>query len=142
MADTVDVQYIYPPQFENLSDDPTQGFVRFIIKCTNLSDGTGESAVQKLDLSDFRLPGGSVPQRTTITKIQYATDGMQVKIEWDRTPKSLIALIPEDDSGVMDYPGGLVDPGLDDATGDILFTTVGHTAADTYDITIHGKFKQ
>jgi len=102
-----------------------------VMKFTNISDGTGESAVVKVDVS--ALPGA--PAGVALQKIVFSTAGMGVDILWDATTDVLAWHVPMDQSGVIDFgPAGITNNSGAGKTGDIMFTTVGHTAADRYSI--------
>ena len=104
------------------------------MKFTNISDGTGESAVLKVDVSAL----DTAPTEIRIMKIHYTTNGMSVRILWDATADVLAWALPENDTGTFDFTsfGGLVNDGGAGVTGDILFTTIGHAAADSYAIVL------
>lgn len=118
MADTVSSQTIY------------QDAKKAIIKFTNTSDGTGESAVVKVDVSALSPAASNV----RITKIWYATAGMSVNILEDASTDVLLFTIGTGVYGYHDFSdfSGIPITKAAGYTGDILFTTVGHTAADTY----------
>jgi len=149
MAHTLTEHYVYPPDYENMNADQKVGTKRACIHITGLCDGsTGELTDRIIvNLSDFRSTGGKTKSlRIAVDRIDYATAGTAVRLEWDRAENTTIALIPTDQTGFMDWYkyGGKVDPsdGLDDRTGDILLTTIGFgTSNDTYDITIHFRIK-
>ena len=105
-----------------------------VMKFTNISDGTGESAVLKVDVSAL----GNAPDQVKIMKIHYTTSGMSVRILWDATADVVAWVLPADDSGTFDFTsiGGLSNDAGAGVTGDILFTTVGHTAADSYAVVL------
>jgi len=90
----------------------------------NASDGTAESAVQKVDIST--LPGA--PTKVRISKMNYAVAGMVVKVYFDHTTDDLVAVLSGD--GEISVP--LEDPASAGGTGDILFTTVGAIANSAY----------
>ena len=145
MSDTVKTNWIYPPEWGGSpSDDQRQGWRRIVVQLLNDSDGTGESRVKKVDISELRGPGGWVPKRTVIEKIDYHMDGMGATLEWDRAPYAVIASLPDGGIGCIDWRdvGGKVDPGLNDNTGDILLTTNGEDALATYDITLTVRLKE
>lgn len=105
------------------------------MKFTNISDGTGEAAVTKVDPSLLSVnSNGATPTRVTITRIQYEVVGMSVQILWDATA-DVVALVIQS-SGYMDFKsfGGLPNNAGAGITGKIQFTTTGHTAGDTYTI--------
>lgn len=100
---------------------------------TNVSDGTGEAGVLKVDVSGL----SGAPAEVKINKIQYDCQGMQVEILWDATT-DVIAAVVGPGQGVLDFRkfGGLINNAGAGVTGDILFTTVGHTLNDSYDIVL------
>jgi hypothetical protein len=120
MADAVTTQILF------------QGTKRAIIKFTNLSDGTGESAVKKVDVS--ALTGA--PASVQINKIWFTTTGMAVRMLWDATTDVLAFVIGADKSGHLDFSsfGGITNNAGTGVTGDLLFTTAGHTNGDSYSI--------
>ena len=61
---------------------------------------------------------------------------MKVQILWDASTDVLCIELGENQSGNHDYTGfgGLTNNSGSGKTGDIMFTTVGHTSADTYTI--------
>ena len=101
-----------------------------VMAFTNVSDGTGESAVAKVDVSAL-VP---IPTTVNITRIYAVTAGMSVRLLWDATTDVTIIDLPEDECVDLDFKsfGGLRNTKATGYTGDILFTTIGHTAADTY----------
>ena len=59
---------------------------RAVIKLTNLSDGSGESSVQKVDVSGLNANAkGETCSRVTIDQIWYDVGGMRVDLEWAAT---------------------------------------------------------
>ncbi len=101
---------------------------------TNVSDGTGESAVVKVDVSALN----DAPATVRIMKIHYATAGMAVQILWDATTPVLAWTVPPDSQGFVDFTafGGLKNNAGAGITGDVKFTTVGHTSTDAYSIVL------
>lgn len=99
-----------------------------VMKFTNLSDGTGESAVKKVDVA-----AGS---NLRITKIHYACVGMSATLLWDADTDVRIIELAGD--GVFDFTGfgGLPNNAGTGVTGDINLTTTGHTSGDTYSIVL------
>lgn len=112
-----------------------------VVNCTSESDGTGESAVAKIDISTFTCRNGSAATYSIVHRIEYNVTGMSVRLHWDHTTDDTIAELSG--SGLIDQSadGGRVDPKSAGGTGDILLTTTGHTSGDTYDITIYAKLK-
>ena len=107
----------------------------YIVSFTNISDGTGENAVVKIDVSALSPSATWV----NIEKIWYSCYGMSVSILYDATTDDRMLLLQGD--GVMDFRdiGGLVNPTSAGATGDVIFTTTGHTSGDTYCIVMKCK---
>ena len=108
-----------------------------ILKFTNESDGTGESSVKKVDVSALGKNNlGESCTRVSIRRIYWATRGMGVDIEFDASTNVLAIPLPADSTGdeyydlftcIPNYAGSGI-------TGDIDFTTVGHSSGDAYSI--------
>ena len=131
MADTVDSKVIFA------------GTRRRVVRLTNVSDATGESAVVKVDVSALTGPDGTAPTYTVVEEIQYAIQGFtSVRLFWDATTDDEIAVLPAG-SGYLSYvdAGGMVDPKSSGTTGDIVLTTAGAVAGATYDITLVIRLK-
>lgn len=107
-----------------------------VIKLTNISDGSGESAVLKVDVSTLSGFNGQVPSEVMIEHIDYSLDGMQVKILWDASSDVLCWVLTPDADNDLDFPYFLPNNAGAGKTGDILFTTVGAGAGDTYSIVL------
>ena len=112
-----------------------------VIYCTNTSDGTGESAVTKVDVSALSsLQDGTACTGVRIQKIVFTNVGMGVKILWDASTDVIAAQLPADYSDTLDYSdlSGLPNVAASGGnTGDIQFTRVGHSSGDTYSIVLH-----
>lgn len=121
---------------QTLVDGPAHAVMKF----TNISDGTGESAVTKVDVSALQTSqNGDACTGVQIERIWWQCIGMKVKILWDATTDAFCIELGENQSGNHDYTvfGGLVNNAGAGKTGDIKFTTVGHTSADTYTIILY-----
>ena len=108
-----------------------------VMKFTNASDGTGESAVKKVDVS--ALSSNSLGQSCTsvsIARIYWACVGMRVNIEFDASTNVLAIPLPADSTGdeYYDLFPGIPNNAGSGKTGDIDFTTVGHSDGDAYSI--------
>lgn len=113
----------------------------FIGKFTNISDGTGEAGVVKVDVSALNAnASGLACNGIKINKIWAQTVGMSIDILWDATTDLLCETVPENQFYLMDYSsfGGLPNNAGTGKTGDVLFTTVGAAAGDRYTIVIEG----
>jgi hypothetical protein len=146
MADTVKVEYLYPPNLLDGDWDEKQGNKRVIVRLSGVTDGTGETDVKKVDLDDLKTLGGNVPSRTAIEWIEYDVFGITCLLEWDRAPNAEITRLnasATNTSGRFDWTqfGGKVDPGGDDRTGDILLTTTNADSGDSYEIVMCIRLK-
>lgn len=120
MADTVTTQILF------------DGSQHAVLKFTNVSDGTGESSVLKADVS--ALTGS--PTDLKIERIWFMTAGMAVNVFFDATTDVLAAVLPSDvsDTLLFDEFGGIQNNAGAGKTGNILFSTVGASAGDSYSI--------
>lgn len=108
-----------------------------VMKFTNVSDGTGEAAVLKVDVSTLTAsPAGKACDGVAIERIHASINGMSVNILWDAdTDVTGFVLAPGmytfkfDKLNIANNAGAGV-------TGDVLFTTIGHSAGDTYTIVL------
>lgn len=109
----------------------------FIAKFTNISDGTGEAAVTKIDVSTLNPnAAGNACNGVKINKVWAQTQGMSVDILWDANTDLICETIPENQFYLMDYSsfGGLPNNAGTGKNGDVLFTTVGAASGDRYTI--------
>ena len=110
---------------------------RAVIKLTNISDGTGESSVKKVDVSALKSDSkGRACSSVSISRIYWACRGMGVDIEFDATTNVLAICLPADSTGdeYYDLFTGIPNNAGSGVTGDIDFTTVGHSNGDAYSI--------
>ena len=110
---------------------------KVVMKFTNVSDGTGESAVTKVDVSGLSAgTDGATCTGVAIEQIWWQCTGMKVSILFDASTDILAIQLGENQSGYHDYTpfGGIPNNSGSGKTGDIKFTTVGHSSADTYTI--------
>lgn len=103
-----------------------------VMKFTNVSDGTGEAAVLKVDVSALN----AAPSRVRLDWIMAQTSGMSVTILWDADTDVTAFVIGQDSDCHLDFRcfGGIKNNAGTGITGDIKFTTTGHTAGDSYTI--------
>ena len=131
MADTVTSQTI--------EDGPRTAIFAF----PNVSDGTGESAVTKIDVSTLsKNPvDNAACTSVQIECIWYSTIGMGVEILFDATTDVLAWELPADYSDSLDFSEfvGIPNNAGSGKTGDINFTTVGHSLGDSYSIVMKVK---
>jgi hypothetical protein len=125
MADAVTTQII--------QDGPRNAIIKF----TNVSDGSGESAVLKVDVSTLSGFNGRIPDEVQIRHIDYSLSGMQVQILWDADTDVLCWELTPDADNDLDFPYFLPNNAGAGKTGDIRFTTIGASNGDSYSIVLH-----
>ena len=127
MADTVTSQTII------------DGERNCVMKFTNVSDGTGESAVAKVDVSALAAnAAGTACSEVRVMRISHAVVGMSVQLLFNASTNVLLAELAESSNGHMDFGdfGGIPNNAGSGKNGDILFTTKGHCSGDTYSIVL------
>lgn len=133
MADTVDSLVVF------------SGKNRYVVRLTNVSDGTGESAVIKVDKSTLIGPDlVNEPGKLVLEEVQWSIQGFSsVRLLWDHTTDDEMCVLGAG-NGYFNFKnaGGLVDPASAGQTGDILLTTAGAVAGATYDITLVVRLKK
>ena len=112
------------------------GDSQVVMKFNNVSDGTGETAVLKVDVSTLK-PNflGKECTGVDIRRIVASVNGMSVNILWDATT-DVSAFILSPGMYTLDFDTTTIlrnNAGVG-KNGDILFTTVGASAGDTYSI--------
>ena len=115
-----------------------------VMKFTNISDGNGESSVEKVDVSALAAnSAGEECALASIEQIWYDVGGMRVALEWNATTNVVAAVVggsaaAGNVSGHMDFRsfGGVKNTLASGYNGDIDLTTHGHTAHDHYTIVL------
>lgn len=135
MADTVTSQIL---------KDHAKGYA---VKITNISDGTGETDVIKVDASALTSNTGIGAERLTITKLFWsvasgtsATMSPRITLKWAGSSNATIVTLTG--SGFWDLSTAGQCPLTNNATsptGDILLSTTGFTANAAYTVIIEGK---
>jgi hypothetical protein len=110
-----------------------------ILKFTNISDGTGETGVVKVDVSALAAPAGKVCSTVSIDRIYASTVGMGVDILWDATTDVVAMTLGPDQfyEYQFDDIGGLWNNSGAGKTGDVLFSTIGAASGDRYTIILY-----
>tara|TARA_E500000081_G_scaffold148253_1_gene173502 strand:+ start:634 stop:1026 length:393 start_codon:yes stop_codon:yes gene_type:complete len=127
MADTVTTQTIAD----------TQG-VKFVAKLTNLSDGTGESLVKKIDASEvtFMTEDGN----RKIAKIWYSINVSDTKsaveLIWDGDTNSTAAILSGNGYWDLRTAGNEITNNATTPTGDVLLSTKNFALGDNYTIIV------
>lgn len=134
MADTVTTQI-----FDN-------GPRNAVVKFTNVSDGTGETGVVKVNATSTGPYGVPFQGQTfypgvniKLISIKYSVFGMGLRVQWQGSPNLDMLVLQATDHWTFlnerDGFGGLYPPiGASGMTGSILFTTVGAGVGSGYTI--------
>jgi hypothetical protein len=115
---------------------------RHAVLLTNISDGTGESGVAKIDISGLTDTQGNAPKKVVIEELWWNIQGFQsVRLHWDHTTDDIIAALSG--SGRLDLRGlgGARDQEAAGGTGDVLLTTANNVSGNTYTIVIVARLK-
>ena len=113
-----------------------------VMKFTNVSDGSGESAVAKVDVSALAAnANGKACSEVRIQRVSHAIVGMSVQLFFNASTNVLAMELAESSNGHMDFKdfGGIPNNAGSGKNGDILFTTKGHSSGDTYSITLESN---
>ena len=110
-----------------------------IMKFTNISDGTGESAVTKVNVSALaRSNSGLACTGVTINKITSVCHGMEVRMYWDATTDVPFFLSTVNTNYENDFSniGGITNNAGAGKNGNVVFSTSDQTAGDTYTVVL------
>ena len=125
MADTVTVQ--------TLAD--TTG-VKFVVKMTNFSDGTGENLVKKIDASEVTFMTEDANRK--LAKIWYSINSANpksaVELIWDGTPNATMVILGGNGYWDLRTAGNEVINTSTTPTGDVLLSTKNFASGDNYTI--------
>ena len=127
MADTVTTQTIAD----------TSG-VKFVAKLTNLSDGSGETLVKKVDASELTFM--SEDGNRSIARVYYSINTSDrksgVEILWDGATNATALFLSG--QGFMDFrtDGNSIPNNATTPTGDVLLSTKNFASGDNYTIIV------
>ena len=110
-----------------------------VLKFTNISDGSGEAAVKKIDVSALSAnSAGAACTEVAVAKIWWQCVGMGVELLNDADADTLIIGLSPDSNGFHDYSdfSGIPNNAGDGKTGDVMFTTIGASNTDTYTVIV------
>ena len=115
---------------------------KLVFKFTNISDGSGEASVAKIDVSGLNAnKEGQTCTRIALTQLWYDIGGMRVTIEWNASTNVVATVLGGSaavgvSSGYYDWRewGGIPNNAGSGVNGDVALTTHGHTAHDHYTI--------
>ena len=114
-----------------------------IMKFTNISDGTGESAVTKVTASSLAASNsGKACSGVTVTKIMSVCHGMEVRMYWDATTDVPFFLSAVNTNYENDFSkiGGITNNAGTGKNGNIVFSTADASSGDTYTV-VHEMVK-
>ena len=127
MADTVSTQ--------TLTD--TTG-VKFAVKMTNFSDGTGETLVKKVDASEttFMTEDGNRKISKIFYSINTANPKSAVELIWDGTDNATAVLLSGQGFWDLRADGNEIVNNATTPTGDVLLSTKNFALGDNYTILV------
>jgi hypothetical protein len=110
-----------------------------IMKFTNISDGTGETAVTKVNVANLApSASGKACTGVTVIKITSVCHGLEVRMYWDATtdvPFFLSTINTNYENDFTDI-GGITNNAGTGKNGNILFSTADASAGDTYTVVL------
>ena len=110
-----------------------------IMKFTNISDGTGETAVTKVNVSTLTSNGaGFACNGVTVTKITSICHGLEVRMYWDATTDVPFFLSTINTNYENDFSkiGGITNNAGTGKNGNIVFSTSDQSNGDTYTVVL------
>lgn len=110
-----------------------------IMKFTNISDGTGETAVTKVTVSSLSANNlGIACNGVTVTKITSVCHGMEVRMYWDASTDVPFFLGTVNTNYQNDFSsiGGISNNAGTGKNGNIVFSTADASAGDTYTVVL------
>ena len=127
MADTVSTQ--------TLTD--TTG-VKFAVKMTNYSDGTGETLVKKVDASatTFMTEDGNRKISKIFYSVNTANPKSAVELIWDGTDNATAVLLSGQGFWDLRADGNEITNNATTPTGDVLLSTKNFAIGDNYTILV------
>ncbi len=113
------------------------GARNLVMRFTNFSDGTGESAVAKVDASDvaYGYKGVAPGVYLKIKAVDFSIRSGGLRILWDATTDEDALVL--DGQGNFKFDPLIKCPAIAGATGILRFTTVGFVLNSGYDVTLH-----
>jgi hypothetical protein len=110
-----------------------------VMKFTNISDGTGETAVTKVTVSALNPNSwGKACTGVTVTKIMSVCHGMEVRMYWDASTDVPFFLSTVNTNYENDFSsfGGIANNAGTGKNGNIVFSTADQTNGDTYTVVL------
>jgi Ethanolamine utilization protein EutJ (predicted chaperonin) len=110
-----------------------------VMKFTNISDGTGETAVTKVNVSSLTASGsGKACTGVIVNKITSVCHGMEVRMYWNASTDVPFFLSTINTNYQNDFTdiGGITNNAGTGKNGNIVFSTSDATAGDTYTVVL------
>ena len=110
-----------------------------IMKFTNISDGTGETAVTKVNVSTLAPSGaGKACTGVIVNKITSVCHGLEVRMFWDATTDVPFFMATVNTNYMNDFTeiSGLTNNSGAGKNGNIVFSTSDATVGDTYTVVL------
>ena len=120
---------------QTLVDNQTTAIMLF----TNISDGTGESLVTKVNVANLTANAlGQACTGVSIQKIHTACHGMEFRLFWGASSNVFFFGSAQNNQYTFDFSnfGGLRNNAGAGKTGNILLSTADQTLGDTYTIVL------
>ena len=110
-----------------------------IMKFTNISDGTGETAVTKVNVANLTpSASGKACTGVVVNKITSVCHGLEVRMYWDATTDVPFFLSTINTNYLNDFSnfGGITNNAGTGKNGNIVFSTSDQSAGDTYTVVL------
>jgi hypothetical protein len=110
-----------------------------IMKFTNISDGTGETAVTKVNVSTLTSSdSGKACTGVSVSKITAICHGMEVRMYWDANTDVPFFLSNVNSNYTNDFSsfGGITNNSSTGKNGNIVFSTSDASSGDTYTVVL------
>ena len=110
-----------------------------VMKFTNISDGTGETAVTKVNVSSLTASGsGKACTGVIVNKITSVCHGLEVRMYWDATTDVPFFLSTINTNYENDFTniGGITNNAGTGKNGNIVFSTSDASSGDTYTVVL------
>tara|TARA_B100000925_G_scaffold114342_1_gene84647 strand:- start:169 stop:561 length:393 start_codon:yes stop_codon:yes gene_type:complete len=109
---------------------------KFVVKMTNISDGTGENLVKKVDASEttFMTEDGNRKIAKIWYSINTANNKSAVELIWDGATDSTAAILSGNGHWDLRTSGNEITNNATTPTGDVLVSTKNFADGDNYTI--------
>ena len=110
-----------------------------IMKFTNISDGTGETTVTKVNVANLASSGsGKACTGVIVNKITSICHGMEVRMYWDASTDVPFFMSTINTNYENDFSsiGGITNNSGTGKNGNIVFSTADASSGDTYTVVL------